>query len=122
MKKTSIVTIMLCIATVFYLLSGFMLYKGYDKITNYYNSEYSTSNNINAYVGGDAYNYIINGNYSTGFFVLSAGFMITGTIFLSNGLFIGLIRNDSVQKEELSGNNQALMGREISYENNTEEI
>lgn len=67
-------------AILFYLLAVVMLYKGYDKMTNYRNSEYYTSQNVNAYVGGDAYNYIINGTYSTGFFVLSAGAMTTGAL------------------------------------------
>ena len=73
------------IAVIFYLMSIVMLYKGYDKMTNYYNSEHYSSISVNAYVGGDAYNYIINGTYATAFFVLSAGFMITGTLFLLNG-------------------------------------
>ena len=47
-----------------------MTYKGYDKITNYYNSDYSMLNK-NAYVGGDAYNYIINGTYAAAYFVLA---------------------------------------------------
>ena len=72
---------LLVIAILFYLLSAVMLYKGYDKMTNYSNPEYSFMTTHNAYVGGDAYNYIINGNYATGFFVLSGSFLITGTLF-----------------------------------------
>lgn len=68
---------LLIIAILFYLLSAVMLYKGYDKMTNYSNPEYSFMTTHNAYVGGDAYNYIINGNYATGFFVLSGSFLIT---------------------------------------------
>ena len=34
--------------------------KGLDKMYNYVNSEYSWIESHNAYVGGDAYNYIIN--------------------------------------------------------------
>lgn len=36
---------------------------------------------INAYVGGDAYNYIINANYATGFFVLAMICVILGCFF-----------------------------------------
>ena len=50
--------------------------KGIDKMTNYYYSEIYSSLNKNAYVGGDAYNYIINGNYATAFFVLTAMFVL----------------------------------------------
>ena len=53
--------------------SFYTLYKGIDKMTNYYNGDYKQ---INAYVGGDAYNYIINGNYATAFFVLTAMFVL----------------------------------------------
>ena len=56
--------------------SFFTLYKGVDKMTNYYNSEKYPSLNVNAYVGGDAYNYIINGTYATAFFVLTAMFVL----------------------------------------------
>ena len=59
------------------LLCGcFTLYKGIDKMVNYRNSEIFTSKNVNAYVGGDAYNYIINGTYATAFFVLTAMFVL----------------------------------------------
>lgn len=56
--------------------SIFTLYKGIDKMTNYYNSENYPRLNVNAYVGGDAYNYIINGTYATAFFVLTAMFLL----------------------------------------------
>ena len=42
--------------------------------------EYNPSLSKNAYVGGDAYNYIINGTYFTGYMVLSGTFFIMGTI------------------------------------------
>ncbi len=53
--------------------SFWTLYKGIDKMTNYHNSDYVQEN---AYVGGDAYNYIINSNYTTAFFVLTAMFVL----------------------------------------------
>ena len=56
--------------------SLFTFYKGIDKMTNYYNSENYPRLNVNAYVGGDAYNYIINGTYATAFFVLTAMFVM----------------------------------------------
>ena len=51
---------------------------------------YDDYNEINAYVGGDAYNFIINGTYATAYFVL-AGSSFKGSIlfkildFLKNG-------------------------------------
>lgn len=53
----------------------FTLYKGIDKMTNYHSDEIIALNQ-NAYVGGDAYNYIINGNYATAFFVLTTMFVL----------------------------------------------
>ena len=70
-------------ASIWSVLSGcslvcsfYTLYRGIDKMTNYYNSENYPSLNENAYVGGDAYNYIINGNYATAFFVLTTMFVL----------------------------------------------
>lgn len=97
MNKSAIKKTFFVIAIVFYIVSGVMLYKGYDKMTNYYNSEYFASNNVNAYVGGDAYNYIINGNYATGFYVLATGFIIAGTICLCSGIVVGLLNGADIQ-------------------------
>ncbi|KNY30208.1 hypothetical protein [Pseudobacteroides cellulosolvens] len=88
MKKFFIV-----LGTIMFGVSAFMIYLGYDKITNYTNlsssidSTGSISNSLrnNAYVGGDAYNYIINSNYATGFFVLAVLFVILGFGFIIIG-------------------------------------
>lgn len=56
-------------------ISGcFCFYKGIDKMMNYANGDYYKAN---AYVGGDAYNYIINSNYTTAYFILAATFFIS---------------------------------------------
>ena len=86
--KSKSLKIVYIIAICFYIASGFMIYKGYDKMTNYRNSESYSYWNENAYVGGDAYNYIINGNYATGFFVLSMGFLLSGTVCLAASAII----------------------------------
>ena len=62
--------------------AGVSFYKGVDKMVNYYNSELSFVKSVNAYVGGDAYNFIINGTYSTAFFVLTAMFVLAGIGFI----------------------------------------
>ena len=64
-----------------YILSVFFIYKGYDKIMHYNNSEIGTDY-VNAYVGADALNLLINSNYATGFFVLAMGLAIIATILL----------------------------------------
>lgn len=77
-------------AIVFFIVSALTLALGLFKMFSYENhqsyrysddmGEHHRSDNINAYVGGDAYNYIINGNYATGFFVISMGTLISGVI------------------------------------------
>ncbi|HEY9060936.1 MAG TPA: hypothetical protein VIO64_10620 [Pseudobacteroides sp.] len=69
---------------IMFVICAVLIYFGYDKIEHYSNStfaDYST----NAYVGGDAYNYIINSNYATGFFILATLFGIMGMGFLIIG-------------------------------------
>lgn len=46
-------------------------------MVRYENSEYSWGDHINAWVGGDAYNYIINGTHATAFFVLTMMFVLS---------------------------------------------
>lgn len=70
------------LSAVMFIISIIPFYKGYDKMTNYYSSDTFYSLNRNAYVGGDAYNYIINAGYATAFFVLSVGFALLGIGFL----------------------------------------
>lgn len=86
--------VLFCLAAVFIILFGIMTYKGYDKITNYYNSDYSMLNK-NAYVGGDAYNYIINGTYAAAYFVLAAGFLISGIVCMAAGFLLAVIEENS---------------------------
>ncbi|MBR3000740.1 MAG: hypothetical protein IKF39_07040 [Oscillospiraceae bacterium] len=78
-------------AAISLVVAVFMFFKGYDKMTNYYMGTYSHADDKNAYVGGDAYNYIINGNYSTGFYVLSMGFFLSGVILLSSASIVDSI-------------------------------
>ena len=98
MNKDNIIKAGIVVSLCFYILSAIMLYKGYDKITNYYNSDLYYSLNENAYVGGDAYNYIINGTYATGFFVLSMGFLLSGIICSATTVIL----NNSADKTVIS--------------------
>ena len=65
-----------------FLVSAAALSLGLDKMLYYDNGEYYPYEYHNVYVGGDAYNYIINGNYATGFFVLAAMFALMGIGFI----------------------------------------
>lgn len=67
-----------------FVFSAFFLYKGFDKMYVYESAElFKKSKNV--YVGGDAYNYIINGTYSTAFFVLATSFLLFGILLLIYG-------------------------------------
>ncbi|MGG0188253.1 hypothetical protein [Bacillus rhizoplanae] len=79
-------------ATIFYIHSFVLLYLGIDRIEGYYYSEYSSELSKHAYVGGDAYNYIINSNILTAYFVLSASFFIAGTVLIATGAIIKALK------------------------------
>lgn len=82
--------VLFCLAAVFFIAFGIVTYRGYDKMTKYYNSGLSSLNK-NAYVEGDAYNYIINGTYATAYFVLGSGFLLTSAVCMTGGLLITAI-------------------------------
>ncbi|MFC3804020.1 hypothetical protein [Cohnella sp. GCM10012308] len=71
--------------------SGILIYLGVDRFKNYYMSENYSSLNKYAYVGGDAYNYIINTNLMNGYFILAAAAFIAGTLLLGIGFVVHAI-------------------------------
>ena len=70
------------LSSISFIISAIVLGLGLDKMFNYDSGEYYPYEYHNAYVGGDAYNYIINGNYATGFFVLATMFALMGIGFI----------------------------------------
>ena len=68
--------------------------KGIHRMVKYENSDYSWGDHVNAWVGGDAYNYIINGTHATAFFVLTAMFVLAA---------IGLVIIHYLAKNNLKG-------------------
>ena len=68
-------------AKVSYFFSLVPLFIGFYKLFAYKNNEYSLSN-INAYVGGDAYNYIINAGYACSYFILFLSLFVLGSALL----------------------------------------
>ena len=64
------------LAVVSLCCGAFTFYKGLDKMFRYDSGDSYPHKYVNAYVGGDAYNYIINGTYETAFFVLTAMFVL----------------------------------------------
>lgn len=73
-----------CIAlmVVFLLAAVIFIGMGFDKIYSYENPEDSWREHKNAYVGGDAYNYIINGTYATAYFVLGSSLGLAALLTL----------------------------------------
>lgn len=68
------------LALLCFCISGIFFSKGYNVKNEYYNSEEYPILNENAYVGGDAYNYIINGTYFTGYSVIASAALICGVM------------------------------------------
>lgn len=69
-------TVWCWLAIVSLCCGAFTLYKGFDKMFRYDSGDSYPHKYVNAYVGGDAYNYIINGTYATAYFVLTAMFVL----------------------------------------------
>lgn len=73
------------IAFIGIIISIVFFAKARDVKEHYYNSDYSSKN---AYVGGDAYNYIINGTYFTGYSVIGSAGMLGAVILFSNAVML----------------------------------
>lgn len=99
MSKKRVINLMTILCIVFILIGCVFIYKGYDKKNNYNNpdNEYTFNDNyVNSYVGGDAYNYIINGTYFTAYAVMGTGAFIIASI---SGI-TGVVLSIKVDKEE----------------------
>lgn len=68
-KKLKLIS--LIVSGVFTVAAVVFVSLGFYKMFVYENPDRLFADTKNAYVGGDAYNYIINANYATGYFVLA---------------------------------------------------
>ena len=93
-------TVLIVLSIVCFIGSGMFAAQSYDKYANYFNSETFYARNRNAYVGGDAYNYIINGTYFTAFAVYASASALMGLISLVSGGFMVIFGGYLAQKEE----------------------
>ena len=103
MEKSKVVLITKILCLIFLIIGIIMLVLGFGKKNNYNNpdNEYTFNDDyINSYVGGDAYNYIINGTYFTGYVVIGTGFLIMATIVGCMGLYLSIDSNKQEQKEK----------------------
>ena len=83
MEKKKVISRLGTICAIFAILGVILIGIGFYKITSYENpdSDYSFyTEHVNSYVGGDAYNYIINGTYFTAYAVMGTCSLIISTI------------------------------------------
>lgn len=92
--RTNLSSILFGLATIVFV------YLGFDKLTRYRNSEYGDP--VNAYVGGDAYNYIINSNYSNAYFTLA----VLCALIAIGSLLIELQKNNNLLMERILKENR----------------
>lgn len=103
-SKNVIAILLLILALVFIALAIYFISSGFDKINNYYNSEDYPSLNINAYVGGDAYNFIINGTYFAGYMALGGSLLVCAAICAVTGLLL-LLKSSSQAPAQVNNQN-----------------
>lgn len=97
------IKILLSNLTLFMLvLCAFFVYRAFNVKYIYDNGDYSkTSKNV--YVGGDAYNYIINANYFTGYCVGAGSCMIVASILY--GTQVVVVSNEQNRQALVKSNN-----------------
>ena len=105
MKKEKACRILKTITIIFICIGIIFLGRGFYKKNSYSNpdsdSSYSYSTQYtNSYVGGDAYNYIINGTYFTGYVVLGMGSLIIATITGVSSLILSIKEDEEKNREE----------------------
>lgn len=79
-EKNSIVLGFPIVAVLSFCIAVVFFWMGYDKINSYNSGELGDA--INAYVGGDAYNFIINAQLATGYFTLGLAAVVNGNVSL----------------------------------------
>lgn len=92
---------LLLLAAVFLIIGMICIYQGFNKKNNYHNSA-ETSYYENAYVGGDAYNIMINATYFSGYLAFASGMLINAVILGTTGAIL-LVSDMENLKREKSG-------------------
>lgn len=87
-KKVKTTSKEIIIGIILLILSITFFFFGMYHKNSYYNDE-NGQKNVNAYVGGDAYNFIINSNYFSGYMSLSGAFLISSVL-----VFISIKKRD----------------------------
>ena len=76
----SVVYIILSISSFF--ISFIFIGIGFNRMLVYENPDSILGTRRNVHVGGDAYNFIINGTHATAYFVLGASLLLIGCLFM----------------------------------------
>lgn len=97
---------------------------GFTKKNTYSNSKYSWEKSHNAYVNGDAYNYIINGTYFTGYMVLGGSLLVVSSILFATATIAGMLEDTKAQSQSAVSNNNmtSSIPRKTADENEKNEI
>lgn len=99
MEKTTVLKRLKRSSCIFAIIGILLIGYGFSKIIFYENPEYSFQQSINAYVEGDAYNFIINGTYFTAYCVLGIGSVICAIITSVAYLYISMKKEPVVLKD-----------------------
>lgn len=101
MNRKDTILSMKRLCALFIIIGLVFICLGFYKKQAYHNpdSEYSYNKNyVNSYVGGDAYNYIINGTYFTAYSVIGMGSFIIASIFGVTSMILAI--EDKVDSED----------------------
>jgi hypothetical protein len=91
------------LSSIFYLISAIFMGLGFHKLYKYENYDSEILDSVNAYVGGDAYNYIINTGYATSFFIIATLFTILASfILLMDKLSQKELKQLTIQSKQLT--------------------
>ncbi len=96
MKKILSV-IFLIVAAVCMIFAIISISTGFDKKNHYRNYDEYSWGSVNAYVGGDAYNYIINAGYFAGYMALGGCLIISSVICSATGVVIAISKSNHSQ-------------------------
>lgn len=84
----SIKNILIGVIVLCFIVSGVFFYKAYEVKNKYHHSDNYSSLDKYVYVGGDAYNYIINGTYFAGYSIIASSLLLSGMILVGNSIKI----------------------------------
>lgn len=101
MKKEIVSKVMFVFAGVFLLLAIIFASIGFNKINKYENPDSVFGSSVNAYVGGDAYNFIINGTYFAGYCAFGGALLVCAVISAVSGLYFCGKADDEKKLDEI---------------------